>query len=1317
MIATHCYCRLLSLIGSFAALPALLISTTVIANEAEPDIAAARRRLERARVHLKFGIVEHGNLAEFDAAQRELAGAEHVPSLAAEVNAQRAEVEQLREASRTSFDSRFPLVRAVDAERQTSDLAYVAPSALLETAPRLAVHAAVSQLAKELPNDLSDAVVFVYPNRVGEAPTAECRAWIGSQTAALLGSLPNVNFHPETIDAQATGLPAWEAPDAAFAPACQAAIASFGPNARPRNLVLLLVRVRSPLPTDEYLFHAQCRVFDADAIDEIMGGDAAKAESSMYLSDGLCRDASGRMLPLVASQALLLLLAIAGYAALLAVRRLVVSNGYDWFVPPLIGYLLGFTLPHAVMSFMQRFVPSPGTGWLNATWWPCLAGAFALLLPSVVLRVGARSMAVVPGARRLDGRWGAALASVALGVAAFWCGPAVIYLGRDAIAVLLPFTLAGAMLSYCFGRAIDPGDHFPLGAAALAIVLALPLGAAIFLASPVITWACALAVLAFTAAGTRRAPHGQAAEAKPTGSRSAGEHDSVPSDLVELRARAGSAFYVPAEALQQARDLCRAGDGRRTIWTAVCGPTGSGKTALVERLMADLAGSDGPVRVLLGDCRAESPPYQAFREALAEVWETVAPASVQPEAAGIDTVFQELAGLFVPYWDLLSAVAGPGEHAAVSPSDLHAAVAKALGKLAKKQRVVLCIDNVQWLDDGSAALVRHLHRHFEPSGPAPLTILLVAREPADLQKLDLAVSLVTVAPPLREQQIAMLEGVLGFEPQSARAIVKSLGAVSEEPGGVFWLSRTLGQLLDEDAVVPSEHGFALRPEFLKPGKLPLPGKLREALADRLRQSSDDLLVVQCAALLGHVFRVSVLAASLRKDRLELLQVLHRLEHESRLFEDVIERDDEYAFSSLFMYQVVRELLKLDGDEGTVGRPRKIVMELYAHIARALESAESLSASDVFELADRYCQAGSLYAAKAMDYALRASRVARSQFGYQAARRYLAMAATAGETAGKSFDEERESLIIDCDEAHVTGRNRLPVAERGWQYVASRHDADKETALLIARTCYDAGRDSGSGEWFEHAAGLAKGVLDSAASEIERAEAGHLLGISLPVAQRVERTAHLRRALETVECAPTSRGTLLLKARLLGSLAEQLSYGTSGEREEAKALFERGLDLRVAGGLGDLPGQARAQGGLGRLAFFGDPPNHDAARRHFLADLAIAEQLDDAAGQSIAHSFLGKCELAANELARALAHFAAAKEHAQSTKDTLFALAGMLECSLLLGHNDEADRTGEELARLAGKAAIPPDCAEEIVRVLKAATQPGSRSWVDALARS
>ena len=90
------------------------------------------------------------------------------------------------------------------------------------------------------------------------------------------------------------------------------------------------------------------------------------------------------------------------------------------------------------------------------------------------------------------------------------------------------------------------------------------------------------------------------------------------------------------------------------------------------------------------------------------------------------------------------------------------------------------------------------------------------------------------------------------------------------------------------------------------------------------------------------------------------------------------------------------------------------------------------------------------------------------------------------------------------------------------------------------------------------------------------------------------------------------------------------------------MFEQSLSVRQTQNLGDLPGQARALGGLGRLSYNSNPPDYAEAARYFQEDLKISQEIGDVAGQSLCHSFLGRCERAAGQLTTAQWHFRQAK---------------------------------------------------------------------------
>jgi len=55
-----------------------------------------------------------------------------------------------------------------------------------------------------------------------------------------------------------------------------------------------------------------------------------------------------------------------------------------------------------------------------------------------------------------------------------------------------------------------------------------------------------------------------------------------------------------------------------------------------------------------------------------------------------------------------------------------------LHAVTSKQPVVLFLDDIQWLDEDSAALLKHLRQNFAPGSETPLIIIAASRDPQAL---------------------------------------------------------------------------------------------------------------------------------------------------------------------------------------------------------------------------------------------------------------------------------------------------------------------------------------------------------------------------------------------------------------------------------------------------------------------------------------------------------------------------------------------------------------------------------------------------------
>src|SRR4029077_3248388 len=120
-------------------------------------------------------------------------------------------------------------------------------------------------------------------------------------------------------------------------------------------------------------------------------------------------------------------------------------------------------------------------------------------------------------------------------------------------------------------------------------------------------------------------------------------------------------------------------------------------------------------------------------------------------------------------------------------SDLLAAVTNGLYALTREHQVILFLDDIQWIDESSASLLRHLRESFAPGSATSLIVVVGSRDPAAVEKLELDDHVFTLTPPSADEQIRILQRSLGIESGTARRLVEALGIMCEESGGMFWL--------------------------------------------------------------------------------------------------------------------------------------------------------------------------------------------------------------------------------------------------------------------------------------------------------------------------------------------------------------------------------------------------------------------------------------------------------------------------------------------------------------------------------------------------
>jgi len=212
--------------------------------------------------------------------------------------------------------------------------------------------------------------------------------------------------------------------------------------------------------------------------------------------------------------------------------------------------------------------------------------------------------------------------------------------------------------------------------------------------------------------------------------------DDRPAGEAVLRGLGGAVAEIPGgerdtfvgrhHQLAQLDDALAAVRAGRTVAVYVQGNSGMGKTTLVEQFLTRVRADDHRAVILEGRCyERESVPYKAVDDLIDELAQWL---RHQPHTEGLALMPQHIAALarVFPVLEQVEAVTavslGSGEKP--EPQDLRgrafSALRELLARIAERRTLIVFIDDLQWGDGDSAALLAEVMR---PPGQPPMLLI------------------------------------------------------------------------------------------------------------------------------------------------------------------------------------------------------------------------------------------------------------------------------------------------------------------------------------------------------------------------------------------------------------------------------------------------------------------------------------------------------------------------------------------------------------------------------------------------------------------